>query len=167
MYHILHAIFGAGKDLSIFQMSSRAFVLFFITLLLIRIAGLRAIGQKSAFDSIIMILLGAVLSRAVVGASPVFATIAASTMLSIIHRLVAMLAVRNEFIGSLIKGEKILLFTKGKLLENAMRKTCISRKDLMEELRLTTNEKKLENIDEIYMERSGQISFVKKSNQDA
>jgi len=61
-------LFGAGRELDALQMSARAFVLFFLMLVLVRVAGRRAFGRKSSFDTIIVITLGALLSRVVVGA---------------------------------------------------------------------------------------------------
>ena len=65
----MDALFGHGRDLDALQMSCRAVVIFVIALLLLRIAGIRTIGKKSAFDQVIIIMLGAILSRPVVGAS--------------------------------------------------------------------------------------------------
>jgi uncharacterized membrane protein YcaP (DUF421 family) len=67
---ILQTLVGEGEKLTVLQMSVRAFVMFIITLVLIRFAGLRTFAKQSSFDNIIVIMLGAVLARGVVGASP-------------------------------------------------------------------------------------------------
>jgi uncharacterized membrane protein YcaP (DUF421 family) len=92
--HVIVALFGTGDHLDTLQMANRAFVLFWITLVLIRLAGMRAFGRKSSFDSSIVIMLGAVLSRAVTGASAFGPTVGAATVLVVIHRVVAMVAAR-------------------------------------------------------------------------
>lgn len=86
---IFEQIFGVGKNLTIAQMSARGFVIFFIALALIRIAGMRSIGKGTAFDTVITIMLGAVLSRAVVGVSEFWPTLLASAVIAITHRIVA------------------------------------------------------------------------------
>jgi heme A synthase len=66
----MQTLVGEGKELTILQMSVRAFAMFIIYVVLIRIAGLRTFAKQSTFDNIIVIMLGAVLARGVVGASP-------------------------------------------------------------------------------------------------
>jgi hypothetical protein len=44
-------------------------------------AGLRTFAKQSTFDNIIVILLGAVLARGVVGASPFWSTVGASVVM--------------------------------------------------------------------------------------
>lgn len=93
MSELIFKLFGEGKDLNALQMGDRAFVMFFITLFLIRLAGMRAFGQKSAFDTIIVIMVGAILSRAVTGASAFFPTVIAGAVLAVVHRLLALISV--------------------------------------------------------------------------
>src|SRR5947207_3800715 len=95
----LENIWGSGEHLTALQMSCRAFVMFFIALALIRIAGMRTFGKRSAFDTIIGIMLGAILIRGVIGASPFLSVVAAGFVLVLLHRLLAWLSVRNETLG--------------------------------------------------------------------
>ena len=165
MNNLIHTLLGEGTKLDALQMGCRALSMFFITLLLIRISGMRAFGQKSAFDSIIVIMLGAILSRAVVGVSPFVPTVIASSVLAIVHRLIAIAAVYSDKIGRLVKGEKNILYKENQVIKKNMLLCSVSMKDMLEEIRLRTNQETLENILQVTMERSGKISVIKETHQ--
>jgi len=158
----IHTLFGEGKDLNSLQMSCRAVVAFFITLILIRIAGIRTFGKKSAFDNVIIIMLGSVLSRAVVGASPFIPTAIGCLAFVLVHWLLARISVYNDTVGRWIKGERTSLYAGGRKNEANMKKARISHKDLVEGLRLKINTESFEEVKEIFLERNGEISVVKK-----
>ena len=157
-----NAIFGSGEDLDPLQMALRSFVMFFITLALIRFGGMRIFGKKTAFDTIIIIMLGAVLARGVVGASPFFSTVAAAAMMVIIHKVLALLAMRFVWVGKLVKGIHRTLYENGEMNEKSMRMVAISKDDLMESVRLQLNEKTLRRVDEIKIEKNGELSVTRK-----
>jgi len=161
MEEIIKQLFGEGRDLTSAQMAARAFVMFFIALILIRVSGMRSFGAKSAFDNIVVIMLGALLSRAVVGVSPFVPTVVAGVSLCATHRILAILGARIHFISDLLKGKDQLLYKDGQLFKNNMRKADISPGDLEEGMRLAANTSSFEKIKEIRMERSGKISVVK------
>jgi uncharacterized membrane protein YcaP (DUF421 family) len=157
-----NAIFGSGQDLNPLQMAVRAVVMFFITLALIRFGGVRIFGKKTAVDNIIVIMLGAVLARGVVGASPFLSTVAAGTVMVVLHRVLALLATRFVWVGMIVKGIHRTLYSHGKMDERTMRRVAISKDDLLESVRVQINERTLDNVDEIKIEKNGQVSVIKK-----
>jgi uncharacterized membrane protein YcaP (DUF421 family) len=157
-------IFGSGEDLAPLQMAARAFVMFFIALLLIRVAGMRIFGIKTAFDNILVIMLGAILSRGVVGASPFLSTIAAAAAMILIHKILAWLAMKHSWVGKIVKGYRHSLYHDGEIREKNLRRTAISKDDLMEGVRLEINKDSLDEVDQIFIEKTGEISVIKKTS---
>ena len=160
---ILSEIFGEGKTLITSQMCFRAITIFLITLLLIRISGRRSFGMRSAFDNIIVILLGAILSRPIVGASEFLPTVSAAFVIAVLHRLFAWLGILSKSLGYFIKGNKIVLYENGKIIEGNMRRALLTDKDLYASLRHTMQLDSFEGIKCAYMECNGEISFVRGS----
>ncbi|HXS36684.1 MAG TPA: YetF domain-containing protein [Flavipsychrobacter sp.] len=160
--NFFNTIWGHGKDLDTLQMSCRAIVICLIAIVLIRLSGRRSFGMKSAFDNVIVILLGAILSRPVVGASPFVPSVIACFIIVVIHRFIAWISINNDKIGRLIKGNKILLYERGGIIVKNLKKGLVSEKDIMEELRLKGNTESLNKIEKAYMERNGEISIIKK-----
>jgi len=158
---IINTLIGAGNELNSLQMGMRSIIIFLIALLMLRIAGIRTFGKKTAFDNVIIIILGSVLSRAITGASPFIPTIFAGLVMVIIHRVLAVMAYKSEKIGNLIKGKKVILFSEGSQEEQNMRITQISHNDIMEEVRIQTNREDLEGIQKIFIERTGQVSIIR------
>src|SRR5258708_21312380 len=101
---VLIAIFGEGKDLDSLQIAMRAVAVFFAALILIRISGRRSFGQRSPFDYVVAILLGATLSRVIVGASPAIPTFLASLVILLLHRALAWTCVRSRWLELLVVG---------------------------------------------------------------
>jgi len=158
----INELFGQNQNLDAMQMGIRAIVIFFIALVLIRFTGMRVFGIETAFDTCIIIMLGAVLTRAIVGASPFIPTIVASVALVTVHKIIAIISVKNQTISHLVKGIPYSLYKEGKLNDKNLRKCLVSFGDIMEEVRLKLNQNSLDDVDEIFMERTGKISVIGK-----
>jgi uncharacterized membrane protein YcaP (DUF421 family) len=161
---LLIQLFGEGKDLNVYQMSLRAIVIYFIALALIRISGRRTFGKKSTFDNTITIILGAILSRAVVGASPFLPTIICSLALVLLHRGIGWLTNYSKAIEKIVKGNRRILYTEGKIDQDNLKKCLMTIDELMSDVRLNTNMDSLEHVHEIWMETNGKVSVVIKKN---
>jgi uncharacterized membrane protein YcaP (DUF421 family) len=162
----INFLVGEGEKLTVLQMSVRAFFMFIIMMMLIRLAGMRTFGKKSSFDNIIVIMLGAILARGVVGASPYWSTVGASVIMVVMHRLIAWISVKNKRFEKLVKGNYIKLYHDDGLIDNNLEKTGMSENDLHESLRLETKKLTLSEIDTAFMETNGRISFILKEKKD-
>jgi len=155
-------LFGTGEHLTALQMAVRAFIMFFITLALIRFGGMRIFGKKTAFDNILVIMLGAILARGVVGASPYFSTVAASAVMVVVHKILALLALRYVWVGKIVKGIHRSLYKDGEFNRKNMRISAISKDDLMEGVRMQIHSKSLDQVEEAYIEKNGHVSIIEK-----
>jgi uncharacterized membrane protein YcaP (DUF421 family) len=152
---------GINENISPLEIAARSAVMFLIALLLMRMAGMRPFGKGEPFDNIITFLIGGILSRGVVGATPFFSTVISMVVIIIIHKALAKLSIYNKWFGARVKGEKILLYRDGSFMKKNMAKTNITENDILEDLRLVAQADSLNAIKEVYMERTGEISFVK------
>ena len=153
---------GHPTELTIYQICLRGLIIFITGLIVVRWGDRRSLSQKTAFDALFIVLLGSVLSRAINGTGPFWLTIAASFALMLIHRLCAFIAHRNHPFGKLIKGKAVPLVYNGNVDWKAMARSLVSKHDLEEDLRLTAKTQNIADIELAQLERSGDISFIKK-----
>jgi uncharacterized membrane protein YcaP (DUF421 family) len=165
MQEFLHALFGQGEPLTTLQVAVRSFVMFLITLVLIRIGGLRIFGKKSAFDVIVSIMLGAILSRGIMGASPFWQTVASGFVLVLVHRLISLACIKSKRFAILVSGRPVILYKDGQYNWKNMTLHSLSENDLKESLRISTGLDRLDDIRTATLERSGKISFIKKQKE--
>ena len=147
-----------GPD--VVAMVLRSVVIYAITLILVRLGSRRLLAKPSAFDVIVAIMLGSIMSRAINGSAPFVPTIAAGAVLLFMHWVFAVLAVRMHWFSASLKGTRIALVADGKVLKDGMRRAKITEDDFAEALRLQVHDDDPSNVQAAYMERSGAISVI-------
>jgi uncharacterized membrane protein YcaP (DUF421 family) len=155
---------GKATELTLLHISLRAFFIFVVGLAIVRIGDRRSLAEKTAFDAIFIVLIGSMLSRAINGTAPFFTTIAAGIVLMVIHRACAFGACKSHAFGKLIKGRDVTLVREGKIDRAQMRRSLVSDHDFEEDLRLDAKTEDISTIQVARLERSGDISFIKKEN---
>jgi uncharacterized membrane protein YcaP (DUF421 family) len=153
---------GKATQLTVLNICLRCFIIFIVGLALVRIGDRRSLAQKTAFDAVFIVLMGSMLSRAINGTAPFFTTIAGAIALMIIHRVFAFAAFKSHGFGKLIKGQPVLLVRNGEIDWQAMKDRLVSKHDFEEDLRLDAKTEDVSSIQLARLERSGDISFIKK-----
>jgi uncharacterized membrane protein YcaP (DUF421 family) len=149
-----------AEDLTILQIALRAVLVFLVWLAIVRMADRRLLGKYSAFDVVLAVMLGSVLSRAINGSAPLWGTLGAAAVLVAMHWVLTFLSFHWHAFGHLVKGLPRTLIENGKVYEHELRKNLITNHDLCEMLRLQgriadPSEAKLATL-----ERNGQISAI-------
>lgn len=158
-------LLGLGVDprnLTFVQISLRGIIVFLVTLATVRLGHKRSLSRKTPFDAVLLVILAAVLSRAINGSAAFFATLGGGVVLVLLHRLFAFLTFYSHRFGILVKGRPDVIVRDGERDIAMMWRNHISTHDLEEDMRLSAHTEDLSDIRAARIERSGDISFIKK-----
>lgn len=142
------------------SMALRTVLVYLFTLVIVRLGSRRLLSKPSAFDVIVAIMVGSIMSRAINGSAAFVPTLIAGAMLILLHWAFAAAAFRVHWIGAMVKGARITLIRDGKVLPEGVRRAQISEEDLAAALRLQIRDEDVSKVALAYMERSGDISVI-------
>jgi len=165
LWNSFETLLGLGvepKDLTFIQISLRGIIVFLVTLVAMRLGHKRSLSRKTPFDAVLLVILAAVLSRAINGSAAFFVTLGGGVVLVVLHRLFAHLAYYSHGFGILVKGKPDTIVRHGECDFEMMRRNHVSTHDLEEDMRLDAHTDDLSKIRLARVERSGDISFIKK-----
>lgn len=158
---LLIYLLGIGQeDLDVLQMTLRALIVYPIGIALVHMGDKRFLGGLAAFDFLMAVIIGSILSRAISGSAPFFSSIGASFALVLAHRGFASLGFRWTSFAKIVKGSPRQLVRDGEILWNEMRKSSIGEEDLRGAARRHGHTMSIDEISEAFLERNGDISVI-------
>lgn len=147
-------------DVGPVQMTLRTIVVYVLSLVVIQLGSKRFLSRASAFDVIVGIMLGSIMSRAINGSAPFFPSLASGAVLVGMHWLLAVLAYHTDWVGPLVKGSRVLLIENGEIQAKGMRRAGLSKHDLRQALRIQNEDPDPAKVRLAYLERNGNISVI-------
>ena len=164
-WNCCETLLGLGvdpKNLTFVQISVRGIIGVVVALATVRIGHKRSLTRKNPFEALLLVIGAAVLSRAINGSAAFFATLGGGVVLVLLHRLFAFLTFYSHGFGILVKGRPDVIVRDGQCDVSMMWRNHVSMHDLDEDMRLSAHIDDLSNIRLARVERSGDISFIKK-----
>ncbi|MFL6544248.1 MAG: DUF421 domain-containing protein [Verrucomicrobia bacterium] len=149
------------RELTFLQVAIRGVIIFIATLVMVRLSSKRSLAEKTAFDAVLVVIIGSMLSRAINGSAAFFPTLGSGFVLVLLHRLFGLTAYYSHAFGILLKGKPVVLLQNGRLQRKNMLWNHITEHDLEEDMRLEAKTEDLSRIKVARVERSGDISFIK------
>jgi uncharacterized membrane protein YcaP (DUF421 family) len=158
------SIFGLplkSEQLGYGHMAARAALTYILLIIIVRSAKKRFLGNATAFDFILTVMIGAIAARAMTGGAPFFPAMLGVVVMVAIHWLISLAARGSATFSNLIKGDGTLLVEDGEVLQKPLAREHMSRDDLDEDLR-EKNVGRVSEVKEARLERSGKLSVIKK-----
>jgi uncharacterized membrane protein YcaP (DUF421 family) len=130
-------------------------------ILFLRISGSRTLSSMNAFDFIITVAIGSVFGRALTAKKVVLAeAVFAFGLLIALQYAVTWTQVRWPLFGRAVTNPPVLLYFRGEVLEDAMRRERVRKPELQSAVR----KKKfgtLSEVEAVVLESSGELSVIK------
>ena len=139
----------------------RSLLVYIVTIALVRFGQKRFIGEHTAFDYILAVMIGSIMSRIIIEDFSLLDGIVVAFFLILFHSILAFISYYSNSFGNIVKGNKRLLVENGKMIKENMRKSSLSEEDLMSALR-REGTADIKDVEKEYLERNGKISVLKK-----
>jgi uncharacterized membrane protein YcaP (DUF421 family) len=149
------------QQMGVIQIGLRAVIVYLVMILFVRLGKKRFLGRATAFDAILMIIIGSTAARAITGNAPFLSTLAGVLVLIAMHWIISLTSRHSPSLSVLVKGESTRIIRDGRVDDRALRKEHMSRDDLEEDLRQEGVETP-SAVRHAYLERSGRLSVIKR-----
>jgi uncharacterized membrane protein YcaP (DUF421 family) len=142
---------------------ARAVLVYFAIMLLVRLSGKRTIGEFTAFDMVVVLLIGEATQGALTGGDEsVGGALIVCATLVLLNYGTAFLGSRFALFDKLIEGEPVVLVRHGRVFRQSLRRNNLPESDLAEALR-RNGVLDVEDVELAVLETDGTISVVKRS----
>jgi uncharacterized membrane protein YcaP (DUF421 family) len=139
----------------------RAAVVYFLLLAIFRLAGNRSIGQLTAFDFVLLLVVSEAIQNALIAND--YSVTNAFLLVVTLVGLDIMLSLwkqRSKGIEKLLDGAPILVMQDGELLRDRMKKERVDEGDILAAARDKHGLERLDQIKHVVVEASGGLSIV-------
>lgn len=153
---------AGGKMLIIFF---RAFILYFLIVLVMRMMGKRQIAQMQPFELVITILIAELAATPMENSAiPLISGVIPILTLLSIQVLVSFISLKSEIFREIVCGRPSILIDKGRIVQSEIRRLRINMNDLLEQLR-SKDYPNLSDVEYAILETNGQLSILPKSDK--
>jgi len=150
-----------AEELTAAEVCVRAAVVYLLLIGYARFGKKRFLGRATAFDAILVIVIGSIASRAISGTTPFFASLAGTFVLVLVHWIISYFTEDSTTLSNFLKGRDTVLVKNGRVNRKALRDEHMSPDDLAEDLR-QEGVRGPSEVKEARLERSGKLSVIKK-----
>jgi uncharacterized membrane protein YcaP (DUF421 family) len=138
----------------------RVSIMYLYALALVRIAGKQSLGQLTAMDFVVTLIVGDLFDDVFWAEVPIVQALVAFAVIVLIHMLMTFLSSRSISFYRLATSPERLVVEDGKLVLKNLQREWMRPETLQSEIRLK-GEEHLREIKETWVEPSGKVSVIK------
>ncbi len=143
----------------------RAFILYFLVVVVMRMMGKRQIAQMQPFELVITILIAELAATPMENSSiPLISGVIPILTLLSIQVIVSFLSIKSETFREVVCGKPSILINKGNIVQSEVRRLRINMNDLLEQLR-SKDYPNVSDVEYAILETNGQLSIIPKADK--
>ena len=144
---------------------TRTLILYVLVVLVMRLMGKRQMGELQPFELVITIMISELAAVPMQNTGvPLLNGIVPILTLLFLQTLITFGTLKSDLMKKIVCGSPTILISKGRILEDALRKTRYSLNDLIEQLRIK-GYFNIHDIEYAILETDGDISVIPKSQK--
>lgn len=137
----------------------RASFVYFFLLLIVRLLGKREIGNTSAFDLIVALILGEVVDEIIYGDVTILQGVSAIVVVAIWHVINSWASFRSEIIDKITGAPPTVLVKNGQIQHKNLAKERLNKDELLSELRMMGVDD-VKEVKQATLEPNGKVSVI-------
>jgi uncharacterized membrane protein YcaP (DUF421 family) len=139
----------------------RSFAIYVVLWALLRLSGRRTLGELTAFDFILLLIIGGATQRALLG-QDYSVTNALLVVVTLVLTDVVLSLLQRQFppLSRLINGEPMIIVDQGRPLEQRLRRARLTAEQVLESARHLHGLERMEDIKFAIFEANGKISII-------
>lgn len=139
----------------------RTFVIYIVLWAVLRLSGRRTLGELTAFDFILLLIIGGATQRALLG-QDYSVTNAFLVVITLVFTDVMLSLLQREFppLSKVINGEPMVIVDQGRPLEQRLRQARLTADQVLESARHLHGLERMEDIKFAIFEANGKISII-------
>lgn len=135
-------------------------VMYLIFIAINRVMGQRVLAKFSGYDLLIVIVMGALIGRTMIGWVPTLATGLTALLTLLVLEATLGLFSRHSLVGRLVNNTPVLLMADGEFLDREMRRCHIRREEVLTQLR-RSGVRSLSEVAAVVLEPTGDVSVIR------
>lgn len=151
-------------NLSTWQIIVRTIIVYLSAYVLVRLGKRRFLGDFSPIDIVLGFVVGSVMARGATGAITILNMLIVVSVLLGVHWAFATVSFYWSGFEDTIEEDRRKLVEDGKVIEEALEKSKITREELKQACRENGNVEEIDHVKVAYLERDGTITVMKKDD---
>jgi uncharacterized membrane protein YcaP (DUF421 family) len=139
----------------------RSLIIYFVLWGVLRLSGRRTLGQMTSFDLVLLLIIGGVTHRALLGEN-YSVTNALLVVVTLVLTDVALSLLQRQFppLSKIFNGEPMIIVEEGRPLLGRLKRARLTAEQVLESARRYHGLERMEEIKYAILEASGEISVI-------
>jgi len=139
----------------------RAFIVYFLIFIILRMAGKRTLGEMTAFDLVLLLIISEAVQNALLDSDhSITGSMLVIITLVFTDIMVSLGTNKYRSLDNIINGIPLIVLENGKPLLDRMKKSRLQEDDILEAARKTQGLESLNQIKFAVLEKDGSISII-------